>query len=93
MWTDIATNEQGIEGMAGLEPPVPAIAANNFDDGRSAVDTESGSVGDAWSVRRRFGKVGKRTVGLFMLAIVVFLWTASNFLASVSTTLLNRRER
>ena len=66
--------------MASLEPPVPGIVAENFDD-RSTADTEGGgSMGG--NVKKRFGKAGKRTVGLLMLAVVVFLWTASNFLAS-----------
>jgi hypothetical protein len=30
------------------------------------------------------GGIARRTVGIFLLLIVVFLWTASNFLASVS---------
>lgn len=69
--------------MASLEPPVPAIVADNFG-GSSAMDTESGTDGMKKKGFARFGKAGKRTVGLLMLAIVVFLWTASNFLASVS---------
>jgi hypothetical protein len=34
------------------------------------------------------GGIARRTVGIFLLLIVVFLWTASNFLASVCGSLI-----
>jgi len=67
--------------MSALAPPVPAIAADHFDD---AVLDEARS---GKSGKKRMSQVGRRTVGLLMLAVVVFLWTASNFLASVSLSL------
>jgi hypothetical protein len=79
--------------MASLEPPIPVNVAEHFDDRGSAVDTEVGSVKSKKSTFGRFSKAGKRTVGLVMLAIVVFLWTASNFLASVSTPHSRQRAR
>lgn len=69
--------------MASLEPPVPSLVADNFDGADRERGTEEEHGG--WSGKGRFSKAGKRTVGLLMLAVVVFLWTASNFLASVST--------
>ena len=62
--------------MASLEPPVPANAVDTF-----AAQPESIASGKEPS--GRFGR-WRRTVGLLMLALVVFLWTASNFLASVN---------
>lgn len=67
--------------MASLEPPIPSNVAGNFDGAMAEAPADHR---EGWSMKGRFGKAGKRTVGLLMLAIVVFLWTASNFLASVS---------
>ncbi|KAK3698722.1 hypothetical protein LTR37_016812 [Vermiconidia calcicola] len=60
--------------MASLQPPVPAIAASDFTE-------HTGSVMSSREPHNRFGR-WRRTIGLLMLASVVFLWTASNFLAS-----------
>lgn len=69
--------------MAGLEPPVPANAARVVEmplvDGDPA--EEQGFT--SWK-----GKAGdwvkwRRIVGLLLLFLTVFLWTVSNFLASV----------
>ena len=62
--------------MAGLEPPLPVIHAEG-----SPEDVPT----DARTPATKGGVLGKwrRTVGLLMLAVVVFLWTTSNFLGSV----------
>ena len=69
--------------MAGLEPPIPANAARVVEmplvDGDPA--EEQGFT--SWK-----GKAGdwvkwRRIVGLLLLFVTVFLWTVSNFLASV----------
>lgn len=46
-----------------------------------------GTVGSKGSsLRAKFGLMGvaRRTLGIILLLVTVFLWTASNFLASVS---------
>ena len=60
--------------MATIDPPIPATAADAFA-------TRPSSAG---SLDEPVGQLGpwRRTVGLTMLGVVVFLWTASNFLAS-----------
>ena len=60
--------------MATIDPPVPAGAAVTFD-------MRPDSAGSLDEPIARLGK-WRRTVGLMMLGVVVFLWTASNFLAS-----------
>lgn len=45
---------------------------------RSNVSTFS-----AWRSKIGLGGVARRTVGLFCLLVTVFLWTLSNFMASV----------
>jgi solute carrier family 35, member F5 len=48
---------------------------------RSSSPSPSGA-----SLRSKFGMLGvaRRTLGIFLLLVTVFLWTVSNFLASVS---------
>ena len=60
--------------MATIEPPVPRVAADPFIAHPSSNATLEEPI-------RRLGK-WRRTVGLMMLGVVVFLWTASSFLAS-----------
>lgn len=72
--------------MASLEPPVPATAARGFDT--PLVLPDDSSVEELAFSRWR-GKHGlwarwRRIVGLLLLFLTVFLWTVSNFLASVS---------
>lgn len=78
--------------MASLEPPVPGSVADRFE---ASELSERSTVGDGASVRGSgksangfLGKLGRwrRAVGLLLLFCTVFLWTASNFLASVSAT-------
>lgn len=74
--------------MASLEPPVPGSVADRFE---ASELSERSTVGDGASVRGSgksangfLGKLGRwrRAVGLLLLFCTVFLWTASNFLAS-----------
>jgi len=74
--------------MASLEPPVPGSVADRFE---ASELSERSTVGDGASARgssangflSRLGRY-RRAVGLLLLFLTVFLWTASNFLASVS---------
>ena len=77
--------------MAGLEPPVPATALQGFQVPATA-DTHA-SISTAVNESRPasykgangfLGRLGewRRPVGLLLLFVTVFLWTASNFLAS-----------
>lgn len=63
----------------GRRSPSPYALATASDSGRTI-----GSSG----VRAKLGLggVARRTLGIALLLIVVFLWTLSNFLASVSTS-------
>lgn len=68
--------------MASLEPPIPANAAYVFETPLVQVDSMQeqemlGWKGKSWAKWRR-------PVGLLLLFLTVFLWTVSNFLASVS---------
>jgi hypothetical protein len=76
---------------------VPQVVANEFnlssqrlmapDEGHDHI-----SMASSQSLKHRGGfkkglgleNVARRSLGLFMLTITVFLWTSSNFLASVS---------
>ncbi|KAK4502548.1 hypothetical protein PRZ48_005973 [Zasmidium cellare] len=68
--------------MSSLEPAVPATAADRFDAGEF-VGGSSGSMagGNGGSITARLGKF-RRVAGLMLLAVTIFLWTATNFLAS-----------
>lgn len=61
--------------MASVDPPIPAAAADSFVARSESVDNVNG----AGTRLRKW----RRTMGLLMIALVVVLWTASNFLASV----------
>ncbi|KAK5117756.1 hypothetical protein LTR85_008731 [Meristemomyces frigidus] len=67
--------------MSGLEPPVPAAAANGFVDGINGTSERPPSLASSAGASKRWTR-WRRAVGLLLLAVTVFLWTASNFLAS-----------
>lgn len=74
--------------MASLEPPIPAGAAHAFDnilDHTIPTTQEQGTRG--WGVKAASWAKWRRSVGLLLLFLTVFLWTVSNFLASVRTLL------
>jgi hypothetical protein len=69
--------------MASLEPPIPANMARVVEmpliDGDAA--EEQGFMG--WKGKDGQWAKWRRIVGLLLLFLTVFLWTVSNFLASV----------
>jgi hypothetical protein len=69
--------------MASLEPPIPANAARVIEmpliDGDLV--EEQGFMG--WKGKAGDWAKWRRIVGLLLLFLTVFLWTVSNFLASV----------
>ncbi|KAK5162226.1 hypothetical protein LTS14_000572 [Recurvomyces mirabilis] len=71
--------------MASLEPPTPPVAvasaAEGLGLGSSAAPGGRSSTASTAIKSKRWMK-WRRAVGLLLLAITVFLWTASNFLAS-----------
>lgn len=74
--------------MASLEPPIPGSVGDRFE---ASELSERSTMGDGASVKGSsangfLGRLGRyrRAVGLLLLFLTVFLWTASNFLASVS---------
>ncbi len=70
--------------MASLEPPVPTSAAYVLETPQDRVDSfeERGILG--WNKKYGSWTRWRRAVGLLLLFMTVFLWTVSNFLASVS---------
>lgn len=76
--------------MASLEPPIPANSAHVFESTLLADDDlveEQGFLG--WKGKHATWAKWRRIVGLLLLFLTVFLWTVSNFLASVRTCPLN----
>jgi len=79
--------------MAAQEPPVPPTMAHEFtmaherlSDNRERVSmtsSRSKSSMKGFKVGLGLQNVARRTLGIFLLLVTVFLWTASNFLASV----------
>ena len=69
--------------MASLEPPIPANAAYVFETPVTHVDSaqEQGFLG--WTGKAGQWAKWRRLVGILLLFLTVFLWTVSNFLASV----------
>jgi hypothetical protein len=69
--------------MASLEPPIPANAAYVFETPSTHVDStqEQGFLG--WKGKAGQWAKWRRLVGILLLFLTVFLWTVSNFLASV----------
>jgi solute carrier family 35 protein F5 len=84
--------------MSAQEPPVPPAVANEFRLSSERLMMAPGEAHDQISMtssqdlkhgvgfKKGLGleKVARRSLGLIMLTITVFLWTSSNFLASVS---------
>lgn len=66
--------------MSGLESPVPAPSAFQHHDA-TPLEQRRNSTDSASGFLSHLGK-WRRVVGLGLLAVTVFLWTASNFLAS-----------
>jgi solute carrier family 35 protein F5 len=81
---------------ADLEPPLLSRAPSSAttSDSRITTTTGGGSGGGGGgghkTIREKLGLggVARRTLGIGLLLIVVFLWTLSNFLASVSVPCL-----
>lgn len=80
--------------MSAQEPPVPPAIADEFvatlDMPTDRRQRRSTSSSRAISLKPRGFRAGvglenvaRRTLGIFLLSVTVFLWTASNFLASV----------
>jgi hypothetical protein len=69
--------------MASLEPPVPVNAAYVFEAPLVPIDSaqEQGFLG--WNGKAATWAKWRRFVGILLLFLTVFLWTVSNFLASV----------
>jgi hypothetical protein len=69
--------------MASLEPPIPANAAYVFETPLLPIDStqEHGFLG--WKGKAGDWAKWRRLVGILLLFLTVFLWTVSNFLASV----------
>jgi solute carrier family 35 protein F5 len=70
------------------EPPLsrsPSSATVITSDSR----TTTSRAGGGGNIREKLGLggVARRTLGIGLLLIVVFLWTLSNFMASVSPTI------
>ena len=76
--------------MSSLEPPVPAAAAGGFGATELGLGNDDTDDLRKYSISQKgwLGRLGKwrKVVGLVLLALVVFLWTATNFLASVRWT-------
>ncbi|KAI9733200.1 MAG: hypothetical protein M1818_007318 [Claussenomyces sp. TS43310] len=79
--------------MSALEPPLPPAAAQEFvgrfpDDSRfeahrrSASSTRPPKGNQGFRASIGLGGMARRTLGILLLLATVFLWTASNFLAS-----------
>jgi hypothetical protein len=71
--------------MASLEPPIPASAAHVFESslGHATTSTTQEQDTQGWNVKASSWAKWRRSVGLLLLFVTVFLWTVSNFLASV----------
>ena len=70
--------------MASLEPPIPASAAHVFENPLgNATSTTQEQDTPGWNVKASSWAKWRRSVGLLLLFVTVFLWTVSNFLASV----------
>lgn len=84
---------------ATAAPTAPEAAAepsiSTFDDGDSRAEGSRLSTSSVRSARelagitfigkKTIGGVARRTLGIILLLTTVFLWTVSNFLASVSS--------
>ena len=76
--------------MSAQQAPLPPMVAEEFA-GRLSEHYERPSMSSSRSALKPQGfragvgleNVARRTLGIFLLLVTVFLWTASNFLASV----------
>lgn len=69
--------------MSRMESAVPAAAAELFDAPMAAGDSAERAPGSmAGNMTAKLGSL-RRVVGLVLLGVTIFLWTATNFLASV----------
>ncbi|KAG0649038.1 putative vacuolar membrane [Hyphodiscus hymeniophilus] len=75
--------------MSSQEPPVPPRVAEEFvarlsdqQERLSTSSTRSGLKPRGFRAGVGLQNVARRTLGIFLLLVTVFLWTASNFLAS-----------
>jgi hypothetical protein len=81
--------------MSAQQPPVPPMVAEEFA-GRFSDHHERLSMSSSRLALKPQGfragvglaNVARRSLGIFLLLVRVFLWTASNFLASVSCSSL-----
>jgi len=69
--------------MASLEPPIPANAAHVFESPLDRVASTQEQDTPSWNAKGSSWAKWRRSVGLLLLFVTVFLWTVSNFLASV----------
>lgn len=69
--------------MASLEPPIPASAAYEFQTPLVPVDSAQEQSFLGWKGKAGSWAKWRRLVGILLLFLTVFLWTVSNFLASV----------
>jgi hypothetical protein len=69
--------------MASLEPPIPASAAPVFESSLGHIAPTQEQDAHGWNVKASRWAKWRRSVGLLLLFVTVFLWTVSNFLASV----------
>lgn len=80
--------------MTAQDPPMPPAIAEGFvfPRRRSSEHHDRPSMSSSRSALKPRGfragvglqNVARRTLGIFLLLVTVFLWTSSNFLASVS---------
>ncbi|KAF2723665.1 hypothetical protein K431DRAFT_282762 [Polychaeton citri CBS 116435] len=73
--------------MSRIEPTMPVAVASTYRDNEDETSEErlgpNASVFAADSTTMdAYKRFGRRAVGMFLLMLTVFLWTASNFLAS-----------
>ena len=87
--------------MIHQEPPVAPSTAGDLISGhtfsephgrRSASFTESVLNPQGFRAAVGLDNVARRTLGIFLLLVTVFLWTTSNFLASVGSPSIYRKK-
>jgi len=74
--------------MASLEPPIPANAARVVEMPLVNVDPAEEQGFTGWKGKAGDWNKWRRIVGLLLLFLTVFLWTVSNFLASVRRSIM-----
>jgi solute carrier family 35 protein F5 len=88
--------------MSAQEPVVPVEVAVDFSlsHERPSTNHDRRSMSSSRSILKVRGfkasvgleNVARRTLGIFLLLVTVFLWTASNFLASVCWSALSSEQ-